>query len=237
MRLLSRPCRSRPSRPRSPSRRRRPARLIARLDARRAPPLGALHRCRRSSRRPAARVVAPSLGLYLVPNVPRASVWFPLSASAARSGSARRTGSQARSRVTDFTDPLVPTEWWRSVIGVDALDSPRARARRSRSSTRVSTSRTRSSSGARTRRRSTTRSRPASAASTARRSASVVGRAGQRARRRRRLSRGGAPLVGCREGAGHAARDVPDRAGHPRRGEQRPRRRQPQPRRRQQGGR
>ena len=68
-------------------------------------------------------VVAPSLGLYLVPNsaarelVPRLRERGSLRSSTPN----RVAGSLA---VTDFSDPLVPTEWWRPVIGVDALVPP-----------------------------------------------------------------------------------------------------------------
>ena len=68
-------------------------------------------------------MVAPSLGLYLVRNdaarrlVPvlrkRGTLQF--------STPNRVAGSLA---VKDFADPLVPTEWWRSVIGVDTLTPP-----------------------------------------------------------------------------------------------------------------
>ncbi|MEO5632396.1 S8 family serine peptidase [Gaiella sp.] len=68
-------------------------------------------------------VVAPSLGLYLVPNdavrhlVPLLRERGSLRLSAPN----RVAGSLA---VKDFTDPLVPTEWWRPVIGVDAVAPP-----------------------------------------------------------------------------------------------------------------
>ena len=69
-------------------------------------------------------LVAPSLGLYLRPERRAPSASCRASASAARCASARRTGSQARLAVPDFADPLVPTEWWRAVIGVDTLVPP-----------------------------------------------------------------------------------------------------------------
>ncbi len=70
-------------------------------------------------------LVAPSLGLYLVPDS-SASRLVPL---------LRRRGTLALSTpnrdvghlaVTDFNDPLIGTEWWRATIGVDALTPPRA---------------------------------------------------------------------------------------------------------------
>ncbi len=71
------------------------------------------------------RLVAPSLGLYLVPNR-AAGRLVPLlrkRESLALSTPNRIAGELA---VTDFNDPLVPTEWWRAAIGVDTLTPPRA---------------------------------------------------------------------------------------------------------------
>ncbi len=69
--------------------------------------------------------VAPSLGLYLVPNgtVDRLLPILRARDSLRLSTPNRIVGSLA---VTEFTDPLVPTEWWRSVIGVDTLTPPPA---------------------------------------------------------------------------------------------------------------
>ncbi len=69
-------------------------------------------------------IVAPSLGLYLVPN----SASGPLVKLLRTRGSlALSTPNRIAGRlaVTDFSDPLVPTEWWRAAIGVDTLGPPR----------------------------------------------------------------------------------------------------------------
>ena len=68
-------------------------------------------------------VVAPSLGLYLVPNETAARLVPALRkrGSLRLSAPNRIAGSLA---VQDFADPLVPTEWWRSAIGVDTLTPP-----------------------------------------------------------------------------------------------------------------
>jgi len=68
-------------------------------------------------------VVAPSLGLYLVPNESAARLVPALRkrGSLRLSTPNRVAGSLA---VSDFTDPLVPTEWWRSAIGIDNLTPP-----------------------------------------------------------------------------------------------------------------
>ncbi len=70
-------------------------------------------------------LVAPSLGLYRVPNTVAAEVVSGLRARGALRFSApnRRAGSLA---VEDFSDPLVPTEWWRAAVGVDTLTPPPA---------------------------------------------------------------------------------------------------------------
>jgi hypothetical protein len=70
-------------------------------------------------------LVAPSLGLYLVPNgaVDQLLPVLRARGSLRLSTPNRIAGSLA---VTEFTDPLVPTEWWRSVIGVDTLTPPPA---------------------------------------------------------------------------------------------------------------
>ena len=68
-------------------------------------------------------LVAPTLGLYRVPNAAAARVVPALRARGTLRYSApnRRVGSLA---IQDFVDPLVPTEWWRSVVGVDLLTPP-----------------------------------------------------------------------------------------------------------------
>ena len=70
-------------------------------------------------------LVAPSLGLYLVPNAAAALVVPALRARGSLRYSApnRPAGTLA---VKDFSDPLVPTEWWRAVVGVDTLTPPPA---------------------------------------------------------------------------------------------------------------
>ncbi len=70
-------------------------------------------------------LVAPSLGLYLLPNAAAERLVPILRArgSLRLSTPNRVAGTLSRQ---DFTDPLVPTEWWRSVIGVDTLTPPPA---------------------------------------------------------------------------------------------------------------
>jgi hypothetical protein len=69
------------------------------------------------------KLVAPTLGLYLVPGAAVTRVVPALRTRGALRFSApnRRSGSLA---IEDFSDPLVPTEWWRSVVGVDTLTPP-----------------------------------------------------------------------------------------------------------------
>jgi subtilisin family serine protease len=71
------------------------------------------------------KLVAPTLGLYLVPKAAAARVVTALRARDAVRFSApnRLVGSLA---VEDFSDPLVPTEWWRAAVGVDTLTPPPA---------------------------------------------------------------------------------------------------------------
>jgi len=68
-------------------------------------------------------LVAPSLGLYRVPNTVAAQVVSDLRARGALRFSApnRLAGSLT---IEDFSDPLVPTEWWRTAVGVDTLTPP-----------------------------------------------------------------------------------------------------------------
>ncbi|MCY7301833.1 MAG: S8 family serine peptidase [Thermoleophilia bacterium] len=68
-------------------------------------------------------MVAPSLGLYLVPNDAATGLIRVLRVRGTLRLSApnRIAGSLS---VKDFTDPLVPTEWWRSAVGVDSLAPP-----------------------------------------------------------------------------------------------------------------
>jgi len=70
-------------------------------------------------------LVAPSLGLYRVPNTVAAQVVSALRTRGALLFSApnRLAGSLA---VEDFSDPLVPNEWWRVAVGVDTLTPPPA---------------------------------------------------------------------------------------------------------------
>ena len=110
----------------------RSTRLSSSFAPRRAAPMP------RSSPAAGGTVVAPSLGLYLVPNSCRARARAAPPRARLAAARARRTGSQAPSPCTDFSDPLVPTEWWRPVIGVDTL-APPAPVGRSRSSIRAST--------------------------------------------------------------------------------------------------
>jgi hypothetical protein len=71
------------------------------------------------------KLVAPTLGLYLVPEAAASRVVTALRARRALRFSApnRLTGSLA---VKDFSDPLVPTEWWRAAVGVETLTPPPA---------------------------------------------------------------------------------------------------------------
>ncbi len=70
-------------------------------------------------------VVAPSLGLYLVSDdAARRLVPALRERGSLRLSTPNRVAGSLL--VTDFTDPLVPTEWWRSVIGVDTLTPPPA---------------------------------------------------------------------------------------------------------------
>jgi len=70
-------------------------------------------------------LVAPSLGLYLLPDATAERLLPILRArgSLLLSTPNRVAGTLSRQ---DFTDPLVPTEWWRSVIGVETLAPPPA---------------------------------------------------------------------------------------------------------------
>ncbi len=71
------------------------------------------------------RLIAQSLGLYVVSDDAAAAILPTLRARGALRYSApnRPAGTLA---VADFTDPLVPTEWWRAAVGVDALTPPPA---------------------------------------------------------------------------------------------------------------
>ncbi len=68
-------------------------------------------------------VVAPSLGLYRVPETATARIVARLQAHHALRFTTpnRIVGTLA---VRDFADPLVPTEWWRAAVGVDLLTPP-----------------------------------------------------------------------------------------------------------------
>ena len=69
------------------------------------------------------RLVAAELGLYAVPNAVA-----PVVLSTLRAHGALRLTAPNRSAgtlsVKDYSDPLVPTEWWRAVVGVGALTPP-----------------------------------------------------------------------------------------------------------------
>lgn len=75
--------------------------------------------------RAGGRLVAPTLGLYLVPASASAQVIERLEAHGALRFSTpnRPAGTLA---VTDFADPLVPTQWWRAAVGVNAITPPGA---------------------------------------------------------------------------------------------------------------
>ena len=68
---------------------------------------------------------APSLGLYLARTAPPAGS-FPLLRKRGSLALSTRTASRAELAVTEFNDPLVPTEWWLAAVGVDTLTPPRA---------------------------------------------------------------------------------------------------------------
>ncbi|MSO95098.1 MAG: hypothetical protein EXQ81_04805 [Thermoleophilia bacterium] len=70
-------------------------------------------------------LIASSLNLYRVPNTVATRVVSELRLRGALRFSApnRIVGSLA---VAGFTDPLVPTEWWRAAVGVDTLTPPPA---------------------------------------------------------------------------------------------------------------
>ena len=68
-------------------------------------------------------LIAPSLGLYLVPNAAAARLVPALrKRGSLRSSTPNRIAGTLA--VQDFGDPLVPTEWWRASIGVDTLSPP-----------------------------------------------------------------------------------------------------------------
>ena len=68
-------------------------------------------------------VIAPSLGLYLVPSdAARSLVPTLRERGSLRLSTPNRVAGSLVAK--DFSDPLVPTEWWRSVIGVDNLTPP-----------------------------------------------------------------------------------------------------------------
>ena len=68
-------------------------------------------------------LVAASLGLYLIPNGSARGLVRTLRSRGALRFSApnRPAGTLATS---DFSDPLVATEWWRTAVGVDTLTPP-----------------------------------------------------------------------------------------------------------------
>ena len=70
-------------------------------------------------------LIAPTLGLYLVPNAAAERVLVALRAlgDLRLSTPDRPSGSLS---IEDFSDPLVPTEWWRAAVGVDTLTPPAA---------------------------------------------------------------------------------------------------------------
>jgi len=70
-----------------------------------------------------ARVVAPELGLYSLPEAAGHRVVRMLRERGALRLSTpnRLSGSLA---AADFADPLVPTEWWRAAIGIDTITPP-----------------------------------------------------------------------------------------------------------------
>ena len=69
-------------------------------------------------------LLAPSLGLYRVPNTRRGRGRGLPFAHVVPCASAPRTGLAGSLAVEDFADPLVPTEWWRAAVGVDTLTPP-----------------------------------------------------------------------------------------------------------------
>ena len=67
--------------------------------------------------------MAAELGLYLVPAAAAARIVPLLRARGALRFSSPDLPAGTVS-VDDFSDPLVPTEWWRAAIGVDSLTPP-----------------------------------------------------------------------------------------------------------------
>ena len=181
------------------------------------------------------RAVAPELGLYSLPTA-AARGSCPRYGHAARSGSARRTGPPGSLAVTDFGDPLVPTEWWRAAIGVDTLTPPPPGKAVTIVDSGIDVTHPDFLD-----RQNTETLNPQEPAGIGGEHGTAVGSLvaapDERRRARRDLSRGTAALVGRRPWSRHAARHGRDRAGHPRRRERRPRRRQPQPRLRREGAR
>ncbi len=207
--------------------------LIARFDPRRARTLRALHRG--DHRRPGGRHRSslPHSGCTSS-RTPRRSAWFPLSASAAPSAAALRTGSPAPSPYRTSAILSCRRSGGAPSIGVDSLSPPGPGRAVTIVDSGVDVTHPEFLGRANT--EMLNDQEPAGLGGehgTA--VGSIVGVARQRPRPRRRLSRGGAPLVGRREGCRNAARDVPDRAGHPRCRESWPGRGQPEPWRRAEG--
>ena len=96
--------------------RRRPASTLVQLRPRRGAPTP-------PSDAAGATLVAPAISLYRLPTPPPERVVPLLRARGALAPSTpnRPAGTLRRS---DFADPLVPTEWWRAAVGVDALTPP-----------------------------------------------------------------------------------------------------------------
>lgn len=69
-------------------------------------------------------LVAPSLGLYLLPNAAAERIVPILRASGALRLSTPNRQAAGTLAVQDFADPLVPTEWWRTAVGIDVLTPP-----------------------------------------------------------------------------------------------------------------
>jgi len=75
--------------------------------------------------RAGGKLIAPSLGLYVVPDAAATKIVPALRARGALRFSAPNLTSGSLA-VLDFSDPLVPTEWWRAAVGVSTLTPPPA---------------------------------------------------------------------------------------------------------------
>ncbi len=210
---------------------------VGRSPRRRLPP----HRSSSSSGRP-RRVTPPRSSAARVPPPSRRACGStgsramrrrrccPGSAPATRSASRRRTPSPERMSVTDFTDPLVGTEWWRAAIGVAGLTPPGPGKPITIVDSGVDVAHPEFAGRSSIVTLNAQEPEPlggvhgTAVASLIGAPADDVGMVGI-------YPRGAAPDVGCRARRGHRAADERHRRGRSRRRQPRPRRDQPEPRR------